>query len=98
MTGRHSDSSCLNEIWRFYRATIRSADAENLLPERLQLHNWLVIELLLEVGTRRGELTLKGDSSKNAPEEEGRVFQKAALDSAHILHPITLLYLEFPLS
>ena len=30
--------------------------AENPFPERLQLRNWLMIELLLETGIRRGEL------------------------------------------
>lgn len=28
----------------------------NPFPERLQLRNWLMIELLLETGIRRGEL------------------------------------------
>ena len=35
---------------------IRPGDAENPFPERLQLRNWLMIELLLETGIRRGEL------------------------------------------
>ena len=35
---------------------IRPGDAENPFPERLQLRNWLMIELLLETGIRRREL------------------------------------------
>ena len=35
---------------------IRPGAAENPFPERLQLRNWLMIELLLETGIRRGEL------------------------------------------
>ena len=38
------------------RALIRPGTAENPFPERLQLRNWLMIELLLETGIRRGEL------------------------------------------
>ena len=38
------------------RTLIRPGAAENPLPERLQLRNWLMIELLLETGIRRGEL------------------------------------------
>jgi len=38
------------------RALIRPGAAENPFPERLQLRNWLMIELLLETGIRRGEL------------------------------------------
>ena len=33
---------------------IRPGAAENPFPERLQLRNWLMIELLLETGIRRG--------------------------------------------
>ena len=35
---------------------IRPGAQENPFPERLQLRNWLMIELLLETGIRRGEL------------------------------------------
>jgi integrase len=35
---------------------IRPGASENPFPERLQLRNWLMIELLLETGIRRGEL------------------------------------------
>lgn len=38
------------------RILIRPGAAENPFPERLQLRNWLMIELLLETGIRRGEL------------------------------------------
>ncbi|CAI8881920.1 MULTISPECIES: tyrosine-type recombinase/integrase [Pseudomonas] len=38
------------------RTLIRPGAAENPFPERLQLRNWLMIELLLETGIRRGEL------------------------------------------
>lgn len=38
------------------RTMIRPGAAENPFPERLQLRNWLMIELLLETGMRRGEL------------------------------------------
>ena len=38
------------------RTLIRSGAAENPFPERLQLRNWLMIELLLETGIRRREL------------------------------------------
>ncbi|MFJ1336919.1 tyrosine-type recombinase/integrase [Pseudomonas caricapapayae] len=38
------------------RALIRPGAAENPFPERLQLRNWLMIEVLLETGIRRGEL------------------------------------------
>nr|WP_259285238.1 hypothetical protein [Pseudomonas sp. 1079] len=38
------------------RTLIRPGSAENPFPERLQLRNWLMIELLLETGIRRGEL------------------------------------------
>lgn len=38
------------------RRLIRPGAAENPFPERLQLRNWLMIELLLETGIRRGEL------------------------------------------
>lgn len=38
------------------RTLIRPGAAENPFPERLQLRNWLIIELLLETGIRRGEL------------------------------------------
>lgn len=38
------------------RTLIRPGNAENPFPERLQLRNWLMIELLLETGIRRGEL------------------------------------------
>ncbi|WP_213881381.1 site-specific integrase [Pseudomonas sp. dw_358] len=38
------------------RALIRPDATENPFPERLQLRNWLMIELLLETGIRRGEL------------------------------------------
>jgi integrase len=38
------------------RTQIRPGAAENPFPERLQLRNWLMIELLLETGIRRGEL------------------------------------------
>lgn len=38
------------------RTLIRPGTAENPIPERLQLRNWLMIELLLETGIRRGEL------------------------------------------
>lgn len=38
------------------RTLIRPGAAENPFPERLQLRNWLMIELLLETGMRRGEL------------------------------------------
>lgn len=38
------------------RALIRPGATENPFPERLQLRNWLMIELLLETGIRRGEL------------------------------------------
>ncbi|PJI47470.1 MAG: recombinase [Pseudomonas sp.] len=37
-------------------ALIRPGGAENPFPERVQLRNWLMIELLLETGMRRGEL------------------------------------------
>jgi len=35
---------------------VRTLITENPFPERLQLRNWLMIELLLETGIRRGEL------------------------------------------
>lgn len=35
---------------------IRPGSTENPFPERVQLRNWLMIELLLETGMRRGEL------------------------------------------
>ncbi|MCO3721281.1 site-specific integrase [Pseudomonas aeruginosa] len=38
------------------RALIRPGATENPFPERVQLRNWLMIELLLETGMRRGEL------------------------------------------
>jgi len=38
------------------RALIRPGTEENPFPKRLQLRNWLIIELLLETGIRRGEL------------------------------------------
>ncbi len=38
------------------RTLIRPGAAGNPFPERLQLRNWLMIELLLETGIRRGEL------------------------------------------
>ena len=38
------------------RTLIRPGAATNPFPERLQLRNWLMIELLLETGIRRGEL------------------------------------------
>lgn len=38
------------------RTLISPGAAENPFPERLQLRNWLMIELLLETGIRRGEL------------------------------------------
>ena len=38
------------------RTLIRPSAVENPFPERLQLRNWLMIELLLETGIRRGEL------------------------------------------
>ncbi|MCK0542740.1 site-specific integrase [Pseudomonas syringae pv. aptata] len=38
------------------RTLIRPGAAENPFPERLQLRNWLMIELFLETGIRRGEL------------------------------------------
>ncbi|QPG61928.1 site-specific integrase [Pseudomonas sp. BIGb0427] len=38
------------------RMLIHPGAAENPFPERLQLRNWLMIELLLETGMRRGEL------------------------------------------
>ncbi|WP_460149071.1 tyrosine-type recombinase/integrase [Pseudomonas sp. S3_E10] len=38
------------------RTLIRPGAAENPFLERLQLRNWLMIELLLETGIRRGEL------------------------------------------
>jgi len=38
------------------RTLIRPGAADNPFPERLQLRNWLMIELLLETGIRRGEL------------------------------------------
>lgn len=38
------------------RILIRPGTAENPFQERLQLRNWLMIELLLETGIRRGEL------------------------------------------
>ena len=38
------------------RTLIRPGAVENAFPERLQLRNWLMIELLLETGIRRGEL------------------------------------------
>lgn len=38
------------------RTLIRPGAAANPFPERLQLRNWLMIELLLETGIRRGEL------------------------------------------
>lgn len=38
------------------RMLIRPGAAVNPFPERLQLRNWLMIELLLETGIRRGEL------------------------------------------
>jgi len=38
------------------RMLIRPDAAANPFPERLQLRNWLMIELLLETGIRRGEL------------------------------------------
>jgi integrase len=41
---------------RIIRALIRPGATENPFPERLQLRNWLMIELLLETGIRRGEL------------------------------------------
>ncbi|KTT63914.1 recombinase [Pseudomonas oryzihabitans] len=37
-------------------ALICPGDADNPFPERVQLRNWLMIELLLETGMRRGEL------------------------------------------
>lgn len=38
------------------RGLIRPNAPENPFPKRLQLRNWLMIELLLETGMRRGEL------------------------------------------
>ncbi|TLX56007.1 site-specific integrase [Stutzerimonas nosocomialis] len=38
------------------RALIRPGASGNPFPERVQLRNWLMIELLLETGMRRGEL------------------------------------------
>ena len=38
------------------RAVIRPNATENPFPQRVQLRNWLMIELLLETGMRRGEL------------------------------------------
>ena len=38
------------------RTLIRLGGTDNPFPERLQLRNWLMIELLLETGIRRGEL------------------------------------------
>lgn len=38
------------------RTLIVPGAAENPFPERLQLRNWLMIEVLLETGIRRGEL------------------------------------------
>lgn len=38
------------------RALIRPGAPKNPFPERVQLRNWLMIELLLETGMRRGEL------------------------------------------
>lgn len=38
------------------RTLIRPGAVENPFPERLQLRNWLIIELFLETGIRRGEL------------------------------------------
>ncbi|WPJ98285.1 site-specific integrase [Pseudomonas putida] len=38
------------------RTLIVPGSAENPFPERMQLRNWLMIELLLEAGIRRGEL------------------------------------------
>ncbi|MFJ3483158.1 hypothetical protein ACIPL1_07205 [Pseudomonas sp. NPDC090202] len=38
------------------RTLIRPGALENPFPKRLQLRNWLMIELLLETGIRRGEL------------------------------------------
>lgn len=38
------------------RTLIRPGATANPFPERLQLRNWLMIELLLETGMRRGEL------------------------------------------
>lgn len=44
------------------RTLIRPGSAENPFPERLQLRNWLMIELLLETGIRRGvNLLGRGD-------------------------------------
>lgn len=37
-------------------AMIRPGGSENPFPQRVQLRNWLMIELLLETGMRRGEL------------------------------------------
>ena len=38
------------------RRLIRPGHAENPFPKRVQIRNWLLIELLLETGIRRGEL------------------------------------------
>lgn len=38
------------------RAVIRPGAQQNPFPQRVQLRNWLMIELLLETGMRRGEL------------------------------------------
>ncbi len=38
------------------RPLIRPGAAEDLFPKRMQLRNWLIIELLLETGIRLREL------------------------------------------
>jgi integrase len=50
------DRSLTDSQLEIIRALIRPGVPENPFPERVQLRNWLMIELLLETGMRRGEL------------------------------------------
>ena len=51
--GQNSTTQANIEI---VRTLIRPGAVGNPFPKRLQLRNWLMIELLLETGMRRGEL------------------------------------------
>ncbi|WP_414912370.1 tyrosine-type recombinase/integrase [Pseudomonas sp. IT-P44] len=54
--GRTRYRSLTDTQLQIIRTFIVPGAAENPFPERLQLRNWLMIELLLETGIRRGEL------------------------------------------
>ncbi|MCP1623615.1 hypothetical protein [Pseudomonas nitroreducens] len=54
--GRTRHRSLTDPQLQIIRALTRPGAAENPFPEQLQLRNWLMIELLLEAGIRRGEL------------------------------------------